>query len=397
MEIPRYTVGALTRAIRDLLEAGFGRVRVEGEISRFTAHRSGHWYLELADDEAVLNAVMFARVNRLLSWQPQVGDRVVATGSLDVYPPSGRYNLVVQGLARAGAGDAAARLEALKRKLAAEGLFDPARKRPLPPLPRAVGVATSPTGAALHDILRVAGQRFCGLPVILSPCRVQGEGAAAEIAHALGLLVRHGVADVIIVGRGGGSAEDLSAFDDEALVRAVAACPVPVVSAVGHEVDVSLCDLAADVRAATPSHAAEIVVPDRTGLSDGVDALAEALAAAARRRLERLARDVDVLEGRLQAADPRRRLGQARQRCDEFDARLVAAARRLLERRRALLEARGGRLAALSPLAVLDRGYAVAFKHGAAVRQAADLVPGDTLSIRFASGSASASVTDVEG
>jgi exodeoxyribonuclease VII large subunit len=397
VDIPLFTVGALTRAIRDLLQEGFPLVRVEGEVSRFTAHRSGHWYLELKDDEAVLNAVMFARTNRLLSWHPEAGERVVATGGLDVYGPSGRYNLVVQVLTRAGAGDAAARREALKRKLAAEGLFDPARKRPLPPLPRAVGVATSPTGAALHDILKVAGLRFPGLPLVLAPCRVQGEGAAAEVVAAMDRIVRHGVADVIIVGRGGGSAEDLAAFDDEALVRAVAACPVPVVSAVGHEVDVSLTDLAADVRAATPSHAAEMVVPDRAALSDGVDAEAAALGAACRRLLERLGRDVDGLEKRLRAADPRRRLGQARQRCDDLDARLATAARRLVERRRALVEARGGRLAALSPLAVLDRGYAIALKDGVAVRRAGDLAPGDALRIRFAAGSAGAAVTDVEG
>ncbi len=387
-----FTVSGLTRALADLVEAGFGSVRVEGEVGSFTAARSGHWYLSLKDEQAVLNAAVFRGSNRHLRWSPRVGDRVVATGELSIYPPRGSYSLVVRKLERAGAGDLQARLEALKRKLAAEGLFAPERKQPLPALPAAVGVATSPTGAALRDVLRVIDERWPGFPVILSPCRVQGAGAAAEIARALARLQAHGRAQVIIVGRGGGSVEDLWAFNEEPLVRAVAACAVPVVSAVGHETDVSLCDLAADLRAATPSHAAELVVPERAALEAFVRELQRRLLLGARR-------SVQQHRGRLQALqlrDPRRRLVEARLRADELDRLLRAAASRQLERRRGAVESLAGRLHALSPLAVLDRGYAIALKQGRAVRSGEDLQAGDLVQLRLARGSAGLRVERVD-
>ncbi len=386
------TVSQLTRALSDLVEDEFGYVKVVGEVGRVTFARSGHWYLSLKDDGAVLDAAVFRGTNNRMTWRPRQGDRVVATGALSIYAPRGSYSLIVRKLERAGEGDLAARLEALKRKLAAEGLFAPERKRPLPPVPRAVGVVTSATGAALRDILRVIDGRWPGLPIILAPCLVQGDGAAAQIASALRLMERHGVADVVIVGRGGGSAEDLWAFNEEPLVRAVAACSIPVVSAVGHETDTTLCDLAADVRAATPSHAAELVVPERDGLLALVDDLAGRLALSAGRQVQRKRDGLRAMKLR----DPRRRVVEARLRADELDARLRRVMAVDLERRQRSVELQAARLKALSPLAVLDRGYAIALRQGQAVRDAAALAPGELLELRLAQGSATVRVESAE-
>jgi exodeoxyribonuclease VII large subunit len=382
------TVSQLTQALSDLVHEQFGTVRVEGEVGRITFARSGHWYLSLKDDNAVLDAAVFRGTNARMDWRPREGDRVVATGELSIYAPRGSYSLIVRRLERAGAGDLLARLEALKRKLAAEGLFAPERKRPLPPVPRAVGVVTSPTGAALQDILRVIEGRWPGLPVYLAPCLVQGAGAAEQIARALRLVEAHGKADVIIVGRGGGSAEALWAFNEEPVVRAVAACGIPVVSAVGHETDTSLCDLAADLRAATPSHAAELAVPERDGLLALVDDLGERLATAASRQLARKRERVASIKLR----DPRRRVTEARLRADELDLRLRRAVALRLERGRSTVALHAARLEALSPVAVLERGYAIALRDGHAVRDAGQLSPGDLLELRLARGVASARV-----
>ena len=386
-----WTVSQLTRAISDALATGIGPCRVEGEVSSFTAARSGHWYLDLKDEGAVLSCVMFRGRNRMVSQPPRIGDRVVVSGELDVYAPRGRYNLVVWSLARAGAGDLQARLEALKRKLAAEGLFDPGRKRAIPALPRAIGVATSATGAALHDILKVLGRRFPGVPVYLAACRVQGSEAPREIVDAIELLNAHGRCDVLIVGRGGGSQEDLMAFNDENVARAIAASGIPVISAVGHEVDVSIADLVADLRAATPSHAAELVVPEQEGLLLALDEMDErmrlAMERALRVRRERLER--------LVLRHPRRQLQEARERVAQCGVELQRAWTRGEARRRAGLEAASGRLEALSPVAVLGRGYAVALHEGRAVRDPTSLEPGAALEVRLHAGTVDAVVEAV--
>lgn len=379
-------VSELTRTISDLL-SGFGELSVLGEVTQFTNHRSGHWYFTLTEGGASLSAVMFRGNNARQRFQPQPGDRVVVRGRLDVYGPQGKYNLVAQAIERVGEGSERERFEALKRKLQDEGLFDPTRKRRLPPLPRAIGVATSPTGAALQDILKVLARRFPTMPVYIAPCRVQGAEAPAEIAAALRLLAAHGGCDVIIVGRGGGSAEDLAAFNDEAVVRAIAACPTPVVSAVGHEVDVSLADLAADLRAATPSHAAELVVPERDALRGFVDTLEARLEQGVRRAVERRRERLR----RVSLRDPRRRIAEARLRNDELSDALHRAARRDLQRRGQRLAVAAGRLDALSPLAVLSRGYAVAMRDGRAIRAADELSRGERLQLRLHQG-----VADVE-
>lgn len=427
------TVTELTREIGAALEEGFGDVAVEGEVSGFKAASSGHWYFSLKDAGAVLNCAMFRGDNLRVRRAPRDGDRVIARGGVDVYPPRGSYSLVVRRLEASGAGDLQRQLEERKARLAAEGLFDLDRKRPLPRFPFHVGLATSPTGAALRDLLRVIHQRFPAANVYLSPCRVQGEGADREVAEAIDRLARHGSIEVVIVGRGGGAAEDLMAFNEESVVRAIRRCPVPVVSAVGHEVDVTLADLAADVRAATPSHAAELVVPERDALVAWIDEQEERARIAATRRLTALR---DRLS-RTRLVHPRERVAAARGRAVDLDrrlgllgkrlvdgprarlaplpdrlrralaahhatrvARLAAARARLLvvgERaylpRRARLATASARLDALSPLRVLDRGFAVVHHGGRPVLDASALEPGDALVLRFARGEADARVT----
>ncbi len=368
--------------------AAFGALEVVGEIGQFQRHRSGHWYFTLVDEGAVLNAVMFRGDARRVPRPPAVGDRVIVTCRLDLYAPSGRLSLIVRSIRPAGEGDRLRQLEALKRRLAAEGLFDPARKRRLPMLPRAVGVVTSPTGAALRDILQVLGRRFPGMPVYLAGCRVQGDEAPREIVDALRRIEEHGLADVVILGRGGGSAEDLAAFNDEAVVRAVAGCRVPVVSAVGHETDLSLTDLAADVRAPTPSAAAELVVPEQATLLLSVDEAAQRMEEALRRRIEAARRRL----ADLRLLHPGRRLEQLRRRVEELEDRLGRASRDQVDRARQRLGRDVARLEALSPLSVLGRGYAIVQHEGRAVRSAAELAVGDRVDIRFASGGARARI-----
>ena len=302
--LPRpFTVGELTRALRNALEPKFRDVWVAGELANCRRQASGHVYFSLKDplqgerpsEIAVIGAVMWASQARRLRFALADGQEVLVRGFVEIYPPHGKYQLVVQEVEPRGAGAHALLLQQVKERLQADGLLDPARKRPLPFLPRRVGVATSPTGAALRDFLRVLHGRFPGIPVLVAPCRVQGEGAASTVISAVRALCRARV-EVIVVTRGGGSAEDLSAFDDERLARAIAACPVPVVSAVGHEVDVSVADLVADVRAATPTHAAQLVAPVRDELLAHLAALrarldrSVAAAVEGRRRLVRALR-----------------------------------------------------------------------------------------------------------
>src|SRR5512141_3044342 len=279
-------VGELTRLLRAQVEPRFRDVWVAGEVANLRRQSSGHLYFTLKDDEAAIAAVAWASQARRLAFALEDGLEVVARGFIEIYPPHGKYQLVVQEIEPRGAGAQAQLLKQIKERLQKDGLLDPARKRPLPFLPRRVGVATSPTGAALRDFLRVLHARFPSVPVLVGPCRVQGEGAAATVISAMRGLCRAGC-DVVVVTRGGGSAEDLSAFDDERLARAIAACPVPVVSAVGHEVDVSVADLVADVRAATPTHAAQLVAPVRDELAAHLAALRARLDRAVRTATER--------------------------------------------------------------------------------------------------------------
>src|SRR6056297_1478209 len=299
-KILKLTVSGLVDLLREVVESNFVDVQVEGEISNFSRPASGHWYFSLKDERAQLRAVMFRGRNRLVDIQPQDGMRVACRGSVGVYAARGEMQLVVETLCVGGVGDLQQAFAALKARLAAEGLFAIERKRPLPVFPGCVGVVTSMTVAAIHDILNVIHRRVPGLRVLLRPVKVQGEGAADEIAAAIADLERHGAADVLIVGRGGGSLEDLWAFNEERVARAIVASRVPVVSAVGHEVDITIADLAADVRAATPSAAAELVAKSRLELENHLDHLIMRLQSQLRQRVALVAQQLESLQRRLQ-------------------------------------------------------------------------------------------------
>jgi exodeoxyribonuclease VII large subunit len=428
-----YTVSRLNREARGLVEGTLGTVWLEGEVSNFLRHGSGHWYFSLKDDAAQVRCAMFRQRNAALGMVPRNGMQVLVRARASLYEPRGEFQLVVDHLEEAGEGELRRRYERLKRDLAAEGLFDTARKRPLPRLPRRVGVVTSQTGAAIRDILHVLARRFPAVPVVIYPVPVQGAGAAEAIAAAIRLAGERAEADLLIVGRGGGSLEDLWAFNEEAVVRAIVASPIPVVSAVGHEVDVTLSDLAADLRAPTPSAAAELVVPDAAewlrALAAAANRLLGAWQRAARRRDERLA----WAGRRLAQLHPALRVEQQSQRLDELGFRLAAALRgrleldahRLAARRaelvalspRAALAALGRRLAvtsarlpaavahhlsrsrdrlagtaralnAVSPLATLERGYAIVTRaeDGHVLTDAAEAAPGSEIEARLARG-----------
>jgi exodeoxyribonuclease VII large subunit len=357
------SVAELTRQIKGTVEPRFRDAWVAGEVANLRRQASGHLYFSLRDPEAVLSAVLWASQARRVRFALEDGQEVVARGFVEIYPPHGKYQLVVQEVEPRGAGATAVQLEQLKERLRAEGLLDPARKRPLPFLPRRIGVATSPTGAALRDFLRVLHARFPGLPVLVAPCRVQGEGAARQVIAAIRDLTREGV-DVVVVTRGGGSREDLWEFNDERLARALAACPVPVVSAVGHEVDVTVADLVADVRAATPTHAAALVAPVRDELRGGLSALRGRLERAAGAALDGRRRELRALRAEL--PDARHLVSQGRHRLDDLVHRAEAAARAPWRRGRARLQALRDRLAGQEPRAHLR---ALRGRAGAALRR----------------------------
>ncbi len=429
-QVPVYTVSEITSAVRRTLEAGYGRVRVRGEISNLRLNPSGHRYFVLKDELAQLRAVFFRGDALSLRFAPADGLQVEAIGDVTVYETRGELQLVVRRLAPSGQGALLMSLEALKKRLAADGRFDPERKRSLPSYPRTIAVVTSPTGAAIRDILKVLTRRWPVADVVLHPVPVQGDGAADEIARALSRLNRWGRADVIIVGRGGGSLEDLWAFNEEAVVRAVASSHIPVISAVGHETDITLCDLAADVRAPTPSAAAEMAVPNihelfrrmetldalldrrmREAVSrrravlvrlaraygfrrperflerraEQVDDAAERLVAAIEDRFERIRRRVDDHARRLAVHHPERHVERAREQLANAADRLRVNARGEGRRRRERLLPLSRALRALDPTQVLRRGYCLAQdpRTGHLVLRAAGVDAGQPIVIQF--------------
>lgn len=424
------TVSQLNRAAKDLLETYLPLLWVEGELSNLSAPSSGHWYFTLKDPAAQVRCAMFRNRNQLVRFKPEAGKKVLVRAKVSLYEGRGDYQLIVEHMEPAGLGDLQRQFEQLKARLQAEGLFDQEHKKPLPPWPRCLGVVTSATGAAIRDILQVLQRRFPTLPVVVLPVAVQGAGAAAQIANAIDLANRHAVCDVLIVGRGGGSLEDLWAFNEEVVARAIYASHIPVVSAVGHEVDFTIADFVADVRAPTPSAAAELVSPDQEALRALLQRHERALAQQMRQHLQWQRQRVQHLRARL--THPRQALQQRAQRLDHLELRLRTAlltrlgraAQRLahiqrclqqlnprrqlrqqqqtlehlfarLERaQRHLLEAKGQRLArdarllhGISPLNTLNRGYAIVLDPGGhAVRDAAEVRPGDRLQARVARG-----------
>jgi exodeoxyribonuclease VII large subunit len=426
-----YTVSALTSLIKGTLEERYAGVWVAGELFGVKLAASGHLYFRLKDEGAVLGCAMFRPRPQRLGFAPADGLEVVARGDVSVYPPRGNYQLICDELVLRGLGELQRAFEELKRRLAAEGLFDAGRKRPLPRLPRRVGVVTSRDGAALRDILRVLARRHAGLDVVLRHAVVQGEGAGAELARAVEELGASGLVDVLIVGRGGGSYEDLFCFNDEGLVRAIVTCPVPVISAVGHEVDVTLADLAADVRAPTPSAAAELVTAERDELRRRIVTARSSLLRVAVAWLKLESQRLVHFSRTLSAERLAGYLNLRRQRVDGLGERLrhaalsaleavkarltrvrlalsrVHAVPRLRERalaglvrrlglsasgginaRRVGLSSEAGKLAALDPRAVIGRGYGHLTHKGAAVRSIRELRPSDELGVTVRDGTA---------
>lgn len=383
------SVSELTEEIKGLLEASFPSVWVSGEISNFSRPSSGHCYFTLKDDRAQLRAVIWRGAASKLKFNLHDGMEVVCCGGLDLYPPRGSYQLVVSKLEPKGIGALELALRQLREKLTAEGLFDPARKKPLPKFPRRIAFVTSPTGAAVRDFLEVMKRRWSGADVLIVPTRVQGDGAAKEIAAAIELVQRLAEpVDVIVVGRGGGSLEDLWCFNEEPVVRAVAASRIPTVSAVGHEIDVTLCDLAADVRALTPSEAAELIVPAQDAILAAIRDRTERMTAALRNRAATARQRLIQLSQRRCFLKPHEMLHERAQRLDELWARAGRGVRFRLEHERQRVSAKAAQLQSLSPLGVLSRGYSLTQRadDGRLVRDAAEVQVGDVLRTRYATG-----------
>ncbi len=437
-----YSVSELAEAIRNTLEGEFRDVWLQGEISNFKLAPSGHLYFTLKDEEAQLRCVFFRQSARLLRFKPDDGLAVVARGRVSVWEPRGELQLLVEHMEPRGLGALQLAFEQLKKKLAAEGLFDQARKRSLPVFPRRIGIVTSPRGAVISDMLRILHRRFAGLHIVLYPVRVQGEGAAGDLCRAIGYFSRTKTVDLVIVGRGGGSLEDLWPFNEESVARAISACSVPVISAVGHETDVTIADFVADLRAPTPSAAAELAIRAKAEFAELIHACQERLGRAVRyraavlrrrltdvgveravgllrRRLDRSSQRNDELDFglrdrmRRRLLDAERRLGAAADRLRSRDVRLELGKRRArLEQLQATFEQRvrlklallSGRteslraqLAHLSPLAVLERGYAIAQdENGKLLRRSSETAPGRRVRIRLHQGRLGAEVREVE-
>lgn len=382
-----WTISTLTGQIKDLLEASFTSVWVSGEISNLSRPASGHCYLTLKDDQAQLRGVIWKSTVARLRFELEDGLEVICQGDLEVYAPRGTYQLVIRQVQPKGMGALELALRKLRDRLAHEGLFDPARKRPLPRFPRRIALVTSPTGAAIRDFLQVLRRRWLGCDVMVLPVRVQGEGASDEIAAAIDVANRLAVPiDCLVVARGGGSLEDLWSFNEEAVVRAIHRSRIPVVSAVGHEIDVTLADLVADVRAATPSEAAELIVPSTDALVELLCDRGNRLTAALRARTERARAALHALASRRCLQRPRELLHALAQRVDELDRRALRAMRQKAILARRAWEAGAQHLESLSPLAVLGRGYSLTRRDrdGAIVRSGADVAPGETIVTRLA-------------
>lgn len=434
------TVSELNRQARHLLESSFMQVWVEGELSSLSRPSSGHWYFSLKDQRAQVRCAMFRGFNQRIRPVPKEGDQVRIRGKVSLYENRGDFQIIVEHLEPAGLGALQQAFDALKARLQAEGLFAVERKKPIPETPRHIGVITSPTGAAIHDILTVLGRRCPGIPVTLYPTAVQGQAATASIVGAIERAVRHNQADVLIIGRGGGSLEDLWCFNEEAVARAIAGCPIPTVSAVGHEVDVTIADFVADLRAPTPSAAAEKISPDQGAWLARLTEVRQRLNGAAnrylrqqdvrlgqlaarlrdpRRQLQEKAQRLDDVElrfrqaisarlgrerthsdhlaQRLMAHRPSRRIDEHGQRVDQLGERLQASLHRQLENRGQRLESAARTLNAVSPLATLGRGYAIVSSDDqTVVRDPASLSPGDRIQAKLAKGTVSATVSSVD-
>jgi exodeoxyribonuclease VII large subunit len=432
-----YSVSRLNREVRVLLERGFASLWLEAEISNLARPSSGHWYFSLKDAGAQVRCCMFRQRNMLCAFGPKDGQKVLVRARIGLYEPRGEYQLLIDHMEDSGLGALKRQFEELSAKLAAEGLFAPERKRALPMIPKRIGVITSPSGAAIRDIIHVLARRFAAVPVLIYPVAVQGAAAAAEIAAAIRAAGARAECDVLILARGGGSLEDLWAFNDEALARAIVDCPIPIVSGIGHEIDFTIADFAADVRAPTPSAAAEIAVPDGQEWLATLGRIAQRLRRGLSRRVNAQRERLNWLVARAALVSPTARLAQQSQRLDDLEQRLSRSLRQILADRRSSLGERRSRLwqlspaarvrttaalqaslfarlraatlaqlhharerfsplvrtlNAVSPLATLDRGYAIVSNAAGILRNAADAAPGTLIEARLAVGKIRAKV-----
>ena len=438
-----YTVSRLNSEVRLTLELQFRQLWLVGEVSNFIAASSGHWYFSLKDQAAQVKVAMFKQSNRYASLQPKNGQQILIRARISVYEPRGEYQLLADMLEPAGDGLLKQQYEQIKATLAAEGLLAPERKKPLPKKVQKVGVVTSPTGAAIRDIITVLKRRAPALEVIIYPCLVQGAQAPAQIYNAIQKAITRNEVDVLLIGRGGGSLEDLWCFNDEQVARLIAHCPIPTVSAVGHEIDFTIADFVADVRAPTPSAAAELVSPDQSHLLERISRLRSALIQAQRARMQQVAPKLINLSQRLLALHPKRRLEQQQQRLDELQLRLTASIKRnvlsaqqqqqyldkslrqlspvkmltqqkqhinqleqrvkqaqqqQLKQQKQRLAQLSSQLNTVSPLATLARGYSITFDDKQqVVTDSSQLKTGDNVVVKLASGSFDAEVTKLNG
>ncbi|KGD66171.1 exodeoxyribonuclease VII large subunit [Alcanivorax nanhaiticus] len=434
------SISQLNLEAQGLLEGSFAVIWLQGELSNFSRPASGHWYFSLKDNRAQISGAMFRNRNRLVDFQPQNGQQVLVRAKVTLYVPRGNFQIVVEHMEPAGQGALKAQFDALKAQLQAEGLFAQENKQSLPAWPNQIGVITSPSGAAIRDILQVLKRRCPSIPVVIYPAAVQGAEAPAQLHQALQLAIARNECDVLIIGRGGGSLEDLWAFNDETLTRAVADCPIPIVSAVGHEVDTGLTDFAADLRAPTPSAAAELVSPDLSAVSQRFGTLQRRLKwvmaqqlrgpqerlrhlsqrlRSPRHHLEQSSQRLDELQARLHRqirhqlrltesrllpaqqrlarVSPQRLLEHRQQRLENLNARLQPPVLRKLEQQQLRLANLSKRLDTASPLQTLARGYSISFKGSKAVRSVNQLKPGDTVTTRLKDGEFSARIEHVQG
>ena len=392
------TVTELNRYIKDLVDINppLGDIYIKGEISNFKAHSSGHYYFSLKDSDSVLKAVMFRMSASRLGYMPQNGMKVVAHGRISVYERGGEYQLYVDSMEPDGVGAMYMALEQLKAKLSAMGLFDESRKKPLPKIPSAVGVVTSPTGAAVRDIINVCTRRFPYARIRVYPALVQGDGAVDSVAAGIEYFNRCGGADVLIVGRGGGSIEDLWAFNSEKVALAVSRSRFPVISAVGHETDVTICDLVADRRAPTPSAAAELAVPETAELKQKFNNVITRETAVLMGRIDAKKKELDRLAASRVLTSPAASFEDRSVTVDRLSDRLARAQNNILEKKTALLKSGAASLSALNPMAVLSRGYGAVFAaDGSVIKSAGSLSVGDTVKLTLSDGDALCGIKEV--
>ena len=395
MERQVLSVGQINEYIKNRLDhdPGLHNIAIRGELSNYKIYPSGHHYFTIKDGTGAMKCVMFKSAAVRLRFRPENGMQVIAMGSVTVYVRDGVYQLYCTGMVMDGIGDLYAAFEQLKSKLAAQGLFDPAHKKPLPKLPGTIGIVTSSAGAAVHDMLRILRKRYPLTRVKLLPVRVQGAEAPAEIAGAIAYANHHKLADLLIVGRGGGSIEDLWAFNDELVARAIYDSKIPVISAMGHEPDVTISDFVADLRAATPSNAAELAVPDQDALRQNLDDMLNAMAVAVENRIRRAGERLQNLSGRPVLKSPLASFESRRKALELLENRLLSAQNGQIARNRQRFVALVSKLDAMSPLKVLTRGYAMAAKEdGTIVRSIRDVKPKDPIAVRVSDGTIVASV-----